>query len=271
MRRIAKEAIVNCTRMRQVLDAYIDNELDAATGADILRHLAECPDCTAARAEREALQREVRASAPYFTAPASLQRHVERFAGAGTGADENRARLAQRGPGWLTAGAMACVATLIGLLSGYFLARPLPDQPLDHPMSDQIVASHVASLSDTQRLITIAAADRHVIKPWFQGKIDFAPAVRDLAAAGFTLSGARLDHIAGRQAAAVVYRIRNHVINVFVWRADGPAAHAAQPPAFTTVRGFGMVNWNHGGLHYAAVSDVDPRDLKQFASLLAAP
>lgn len=250
---------MNCAHLRQVLDAYIDHELDAATSADITQHLAACAECAAARAERDALRREVRSGAAYFSAPDSLRQQVERFSG-----PPARVHRAVRRPSWFFAGVLAAVAALAGLLAGYWLARPLPD----HPLQDQLIASHVASLGDARRLTEVAANDRHVIKPWFQGKVDFAPNVRDLSAEGFTLAGARLDHVADRQAAALVYRIRNHVINVFVWRAE---RSEAQAPSFAVVRGFGVMSWAAGGLRYAAVSDVDPRDLKHFAGLLAAP
>jgi anti-sigma factor RsiW len=250
---------MNCTHARQVLDAHIDNELDDATSADIARHLAKCPDCAAARAERDTLRRQIRAEAPYFTAPAQVQHHIERFSGV-----EPRTRPLSHGPTWFAAGAFAMVAALAGLLIGFLLARPVPEQPLH----EQIIASHVASLGDARRLIEVAASDRHVIKPWFQGKIDFAPAVRDLSADGFALVGARLDHIADRQAAAVVYRIREHVINVYVWRAHSAAS---ETPSIAAVRGFGVASWATGGMHYAAVSDVDTRDLQRLAQLLATP
>jgi anti-sigma factor RsiW len=250
---------VNCTRARQVLDAYVDNELDAATSADITQHLADCPDCAGERTERDALRLQVRGQAPYFTAPAALQQQVERFSGAAAGI-----RSVKRGPSWFAAGATAAVAAVAGLLIGILIARPLPEQPLP----DQIIASHVASLGDARRLVAVAASDRHVIKPWFQGKIDFAPAVTDLSADGFTLLGARLDHVADHQAAAIVYRIRQHIINVYVWRSRSSVPEA---PSFATVRGFGMASWTAGGLRYAAVSDVDALELQRFARRLAAP
>ena len=131
----------------------------------------------------------------------------------------------------------------------------------DTRFSEQIVASHVASMAQSRRLVSVESTERHTVKPWFQGKVDFSPSVKDLSNAGFLLLGGRVDHVGERQAAAVVYRIREHVINLFVWRSQSAGD---QPPAELRTRGFTIVNWTEDGLHYAAISDVDPRDLRRF-------
>ena len=133
-------------------------------------------------------------------------------------------------------------------------------------MSEQAVASHVASLAPPRRLVDVESSDRHVVKPWLSGKIDFAPPVLDLEPYGFTLLGARLDHVGNRQAAAVVYRIRNHDINLFVWRAAREGMRTETE--LTAVRGFGVASWTHNGLMFVAVSDVDRRDLQKFVDAL---
>jgi anti-sigma factor RsiW len=249
---------MNCTRARQVLDAWIDGELDDATAADTTRHVDHCPACLAARADRDALRRQLRAEAPYYSASPALHTLVlERLAESPAPA---RSAVAPRA----SLAAVAGVALLVGLLTGYWLARPLPD----NPVREQIVASHVAALGDPQRLVTVQSTDQHVVKPWLQGKIDFAPLVRDLGAEGYTLLGARLDHIGEQQGVAIVYRMRNHVINLFAWRAAG---YTPQALAMQTARGFGMATWSVGGLHYAAVSDLERGDLERFAQLLQTP
>ena len=250
---------MNCTRLTQVLDAYLDGELDRVTGDEIAQHLAHCPACTALRSERDALKRRVRAQAPYFAAPAALGPAVHRSLMAASDGTAHRARR----PSWLQAGALAAVAALVSALAGYWLAQPLPDGSL----REQVVASHVASLNDVRRLTDVTSVDQHVVKPWFQGKVDFAPVVRDLSAEGYALVGARLDHVANRQAVAVVYRVRNHFINLFVWRAAGDAPEAL---AVLTLRGFGVATWAGGGLRFGAASDIDARDLERFARLVQA-
>src|SRR5207244_8950997 len=114
-----------------------------------------------------------------------------------------------------------------------------------------IVASHVAALARAQgqseRLVQVAASDRHVVKPWFQGKVDFSPPVRDLAADGFTLVGGRLDRVAAQPAAVIVYRIRNHPVELYAWIAPRDADSAVKMAAS---RGFGVATWSSGGLQF---------------------
>ena len=266
---------MNCTRLTQVLDGYLDGELDRATGEEIEQHLANCPACTAARREREALRNAIRAQAPRFSAPASLKQTVHRSlarprssavvsaAGGATGGLAHGIGI-RRGPTWLQAAALMMVLLLAGVGAGYRLALPLPDNSL----AEQVVASHVASLSDARRLTEVSSLDRHQVKPWFQGKVDFSPVVHDLSAEGFELLGARLDHVGDRQAAAIVYRARKHTVNLFVWR-----ARSNEPGAFemSVLRGFGIATWSDGGLRFAAVSDAEPRELERFARLVQSP
>jgi anti-sigma factor RsiW len=251
---------VNCTRLHQVLDAHIDGELDAETSREITAHLAECTVCTTLHDHRMALQQALRAHAPYYNAPASLAPTLRRAILQSAASAKPHAV----GLPWFHAAAFATLAALAGMLGGYWLAQPQPD----HPLREPAVASHVAALTPNRQLIEIASSDRHSVKPWFQGRIDFTPPVKDLAGEGYTLVGARIDQVADKSAAAVVYRIRKHVINLFVWRASDLAPDAI---ATSSVRGFSVATWAAGGLRFAAVSDVDGRDLTRFAQLVSAP
>jgi anti-sigma factor RsiW len=253
---------MNCTRLRQMLDAWLDGEVDRATADEVTQHLAGCTACAAIRNERDALGKRVRAGAPRYSAPAEFRNDLRRALAANAPRDAIASR-ARRTLTWLQAGAIAACVAVVSALGGYWLARPQPDNPL----REQVVASHVASLGASRRLVDVASDDRHTVKPWFQGRVDFSPPVRDLSKAGFTLLGARLDHIGDRQASAIVYRIRNHPVNLFTWRATGSEPEAV---ALTTARGFGVATWSDGGLRYAAVSDVDARDLARFAQLIRA-
>ncbi len=255
---------MNCTRLQQVLDAHIDGELDRSTTGEITAHLAECTACAALRDQRTRLRQALRTEAPYFKAPATLAPALRRALLESATPAKPRAAGITAGLSWLHAAAFAAVAALVGLISGHWLAQPQPD----YPLRDPAVASHVAALAPARQLIQVASSDRHTVKPWFQGKVDFAPPVKDLGNDGFVLVGGRLDQIADKPAAAVVYQVRKHVINLFVWRASD-----RMPAAITTssVRGFSVTTWATDGLRFAAVSDVDARDLSRFAQLVSAP
>ena len=108
-------------------------------------------------------------------------------------------------------------------------------------------------------LTDVPSSDQHTVKPWFNGKVDFSPEVRDLSADGYPLVGGRLDYIDGRGAAALVYERRKHAINVFVWPEDDSGAGQGE----AVVRGYNVIRWRRPGTSYAAVSDLNMAELRE--------
>ena len=137
--------------------------------------------------------------------------------------------------------------------------------PVPAPTRDEstLLAGHLRALLPGHE-IDVASSDRHVVKPWFTGQVDFAPPVPDLTADGFPLSGGRLDYVEDRKVAALVYRRRKHIINVFVEKADPAARPAAQA---ASKDGYNIVRWRIGDLEFAAVSDLNRKELDQFRTL----
>ena len=116
-----------------------------------------------------------------------------------------------------------------------------------------------------ERPTQIASSEVHAIRPWFTGRLDFAPSVKDLTAEGFPLAGARLDYIGERRVAALVYFRRLHLVNVFMW----PAAGASDsPPRETVHRGYNIITWSKGGIRFWAISDLGMAEMRQLQAYL---
>ncbi len=162
-----------------------------------------------------------------------------------------------RAGSWLAGAGITAIAASLALV---FVAPQFAAPGLE----DQLVANPVRSLQ-ASHLIDIPTSDRHVVKPWFNGKIDFSPPVVDLADEGFPLVGGRLDYVAGKTVPALVFHRRLHTINVFVQPQGGPGEriHAAHHD------GYNLAHWTAAGLDYWAVSDIEPADLNTFAKLFA--
>jgi len=257
---------MNCALASRMLDAHIDQELDAATAADISGHIATCPACTVAHDERVALRGALRIGALSHVAPPglhdSIRRKLPREAALHGRASGQRSPMLSLQ--WWQAIALAASIAVVGASGGWWIAQPHLLQTLP-----DAVARHVASLSPEGPRIEVASSDRHAVRPWFQGRLEFAPRVRDLSAQGFDLIGGRVDRVDGTQAAAVVYKLRGHVITVFSWRA--PSGHRTLDPHDATIRGFNVVSWVDNDLGYAAVSDTERDELRRFIEAYRAP
>ncbi len=252
---------MNCVRARQVLDAWFDRELDGSTQAEVSGHLERCPDCAALNEEREALRALIVRAAPRESAPAEVVRGIRLAVGR---QGEKPKKIPAR-PSWLMAASLSGVAACLGTVLTLLIVHLGPFESA----AEVVVKSHIAALEAADGsydgLVQFASSDRHVIRPWLRGKVDFAPPVQDLSKHGYALLGARLDHIDGRRVAVIVYRIRNHPIDLYVW---GSTAVADEAPALSVRRGFNVAAWAESGMRLAAVSDVDRSDLDRFAWLI---
>jgi anti-sigma factor RsiW len=243
-----------CPDQELLLHALTDNELDAGNAASLEAHVAGCAAC----AEELAAIRDVKArlaAAPLgYKAPASLHARLDAALAEATALPPRRSRIPASAT-WVMSGAVGAIAASLALFAMV---------PSGMSVEGQLVDAQARSL-EAQHLVDVQTSDRHTVKPWFNGKVDFAPPVVDLAPQGYPLVGGRLDRVDGRRAAALVFHRRAHIINLFIWPGDAPAA-----PALEHRQGYSLVRWGHGGLVYWAVSDVDPGDLMGFQKAFAA-
>jgi anti-sigma factor RsiW len=244
---------VNCARARELLHPHADGELDIPATLDLERHLEHCPDCAAA-GDRLRDLRATLATAPYYKAPIDLDRQIRAAIGLPTRAPQRNLRR---------------ILTPLALAAGLLLAAALPlviaryrSSHADDPLARELAAAHVRSLM-ADHLLDVPSTDRHTVKPWFAGRLDFSPDVRDLADRGFPLAGGRLDYINGRPVAALVYRRGKHVINCFTWPA--PPGAPDTPPTVMSAQSYSIVHFTHAGLTTYAISDAAPYALQQFA------
>lgn len=245
---------MNCTEAQDLVHVYLDQELDLLRVVEVDKHLPSCAACRALYDRQRALRSAVRRDASYHRAPPELRERLRFALRAETnGATRLRARWSSR---WNTGLAIAA-AVVLSVSVALYIALPTPQNRL----VDDIVSSHVRSLM-ANHLSDVASSDQHTVKPWFNGKLDYSPPVSDLTTQGFPLIGGRLDYVNDHPVAALVYRHRLHVINLFIWPSDN--GHEQKPHA-RSQQGYNLLHWVQGGMQFWAVSDLNEAELAKFA------
>ncbi|MFM0054482.1 anti-sigma factor [Paraburkholderia phytofirmans] len=288
---------MDCNEARPLLDANADHELPAPDALRVQQHIESCDACRRESENLRALSGAVRA-APYHRAPQSLRERIiaglpsvdEPVAAAEAPVADVKAPPRERarrgwldrlldgmrapqggfglptgasaggavgsggvfGRGWLTVLVLALCAAAAGVALN--LRRPADFGPF----ADELIESHVRA-QVSGRDIDVISTDRHTVKPWFNGRLDYSPPVEDLAANGFALEGGRLDYLAHQRVAVLVYRYQKHVIDVYVFpqtASSGPA------PATLGREGYSIAHWNAEGMTWWAISDAAPDALK---------
>jgi anti-sigma factor RsiW len=257
---------MNCHDSHLYLTAYLDDELDVAESLRVHRHLSGCADCRLAESEQLALRSALRDPSLYAHPSAEFSKRIEVAVRRAAKEEARSQRPAWFGSfrldtfGWIPAAAFLVIVTTIGALLVMNGLRPSHEQLI----SRAVLAGHIRSLQPGH-LIDVPSSDRHTVKPWFQGKLDFSPPVPDLSELGWTLVGGRLDYVDGRPVAALVYQRRMHEINVFLWPNRDSAFDAIRQES---EQGYQILHWNGAETTYWVVSDLNSAELLELARAL---
>jgi len=252
----------------ELLPGYIDEALSLSEALEFERHLAGCPQCQRLYEQQRQVSAQLRQADLRADAPPELVKRIKAalpvrrpwwqrlgewpgsFAGAGRGSST-----------WAPLGAMVLSAVVLTLSAGLYLSTPSSNTRL----TEELVDSHVRSLQ-FDHLYDVISTDRHTVKPWFDGKLDFAPPVVDLAQQGYPLVGGRLDYLNGRAVAVMVYRYKLHPINLYVW----PGNDAGATPHIQVRQGYHLAHWSAAGMNYWAITDAGEAELNGFITNLRA-
>ena len=280
-----------CDDNARLLHGYLDGELDLVRSLEIEEHLKGCPDCAQEIWNQQTLRKAFRSSNVYERAPKALADRIrasiaqQSEAGnievedtSSNAAETEATELmptevseAQKAPkrtvtakraawNWLAVAA----AILIAVLLTWRMLPGVAGRGQSRLLAQELVSSHIRSLQP-EHLYDVQSTDQHTVKPWFNGKLDFSPPVRDLREDGFPLVGGRLDYVDHRAVAALVYQRNQHLINVFVWPED---AQTKEKLPVKSLQGYNMIFWERGGMYMCAVSDLNIGELQEFAQLL---
>jgi anti-sigma factor RsiW len=248
---------MNCAEAKDLMHAYADGELDLVHALEMEKHLADCAACSRAYENIRSLKSALKSDPLYFKAPLGLERRIQ----ASLYGEKRKPATAPFA--WTNLLRIAIPVAAAAVLA--FLLIPIFTRPsIDERLVLEVTASHVRSLMADHRT-DIASSNQHTVKPWFEGKLDFAPTVVDLTQQGFPLVGGRLDYIEGRPAAALVYQRNKHSINLFIWPASTKSDRSEKA---TVQKGYNLIHWRASGMNYWAISDLNAAELKQFVELL---
>lgn len=242
---------MDCTLHRHLLEAYLDGELGFERSLEVEAHLASCPVCSSEVQSWTNIRAALKEPELYHRAPAHLEAKLHKLL---PQAQTQKTPWFQRSI-WALGGAAFATAAL---LISFVIMRPAAPSP-----DQDIVVSHIRSLM-SDHLMDVVSTDQHTVKPWFDGKLDFAPPVQDFAADGYPLAGGRLDYLDNRKVAVLIYHRALHIVNVYVWPAQD---HESSAINTQTINGYNVVSWRKNGFEFRAASDLNAAELRDLARL----
>ena len=244
---------MTCIETRPLLDAYFDNELDLSGSLGVQHHVTDCATCSAILKNLDLLRAELAPEVFDLTRKSTLEPLR-------TAIRKVVPTSIKPAPS-IWSNPILYVAAAAAFLLAVIVPSPFRDSGTSP--TRQIVDSHLRSLM-VDHLVDVPSSDQHTVKPWFQGKLDFAPEVPDLTDKGFALIGGRIDVINGHPVAAVVYKKREHFVNLFTAKTQAGEAS----PVFSTMEGYQVVHWIHSGADRWVTTDLNQAEVQTFVGLI---
>jgi anti-sigma factor RsiW len=262
----------DCAEMSLLIQADVDGELTPADTAGVEAHVGHCPNCAALQTELIVLSGRIRQEVTYYAAPSAVQETLQTAV---------RARVAAMAlpkaqvpltanthvVSWRLRLPRPRLAPVAPFGAGFALAACLALAfivPHTSGLPDAVVSDHIRALQPGH-LMDVVSTDQHTVKPWFDGRIDFAPPVKDFKQEGFPLAGGRLDYLDDKKVAALIYERHKHLIDLYVWP-DG--SHLDHSPTTGSRNGYNYLHWSQNGMAFWAVSDLASDELRDFANLV---
>jgi anti-sigma factor RsiW len=279
---------MSCADKCLLVDLALDDELDVSGLAEFERHLKECPDCAVAFARQKALRGALRSRLPRHRTPSELVQRIRDSLPETVPETETEASVVAATetvrtppeppvfaakvvslPVWASVMTRSRIKLLLSGVTGALAAAVATVWVMhvtpEERMTRAVVESHVRALM-SGRLLDVASDDPKTVRPWFTGRVDVSPPVKDLSAHGYQLEGARLDYVDNRRAAALIYRRNDHVITLYLF--STPSAQASESDAVMR-QGYSICHWSRHGITDWVVSDIEPDQLEEFEDLFS--
>lgn len=248
---------MQCNEVENLLETYLDDEMTLSDRRMVESHIASCESCNAKLHEHEVLHEAI-FNMGEEPVPYSLRRNVDTQIKALTDKEPS----SDRWKWWSLSAAgmvMSSVLTAAVLILGTGL-------PIESDINDPFINAHIRSLM-VNHITDVTSTDKHTVKPWFSGKLPFSPSVHKLKMKQLKLIGGRLDFVSDKPTASIVYKLREHVINVFIQRTG-----AEQTSTFVRLShksSYNIAAWQKDGLDYRVISDLNKKELEIFSKKLA--
>lgn len=233
--------------------AAFDGELDAVNALSFETDLESDPSLQRAWRRWRGLTMAFKRHAPKDRATSELRARVLALANPGSPAHQTFLRQTRLG-------GLAASLVAVGFVLGFFVAGQRASH-LHADVPDTLVAAYARAQLSGQAF-DIASSDRHTVKPWLASRAPLGTEVVDLADAGFPLAGGRLDMLDRAPAATLVYRRREHWIDVTELPIRGTKFDEGS--GAKVVDGYLVRQWNDNARDYVVISDIDDAELETF-------